>query len=239
MRNLFIMIAVAIALKLLTACGGEPTIIIHQPDVVVNVPPAESPTVIVQAPTLSCNTGWTLCDGACVDTKHNDNHCGQCGMRCQGGTSCQGLGFCGCKKGQTLCDGECRDTTWDPDNCGECSKQCNGDQVCYVGMCTDHCGDDANPNYVLCAGNLCTNIGSDPNNCGSCNWHCSGNHIVTRECVLQQCDGECVTGFLDCNRFKRHDGCEVDAMNDPDNCGGCGIKCIFPQSCSRGICTSP
>lgn len=53
MRNLLLLIAIAILIKFLFGCGGEPTIIVEPPGVVVNVPPQEPPIVNVTVEVVS------------------------------------------------------------------------------------------------------------------------------------------------------------------------------------------
>lgn len=45
----------------------------------------------------------------------------------------------------------------------------------------------------------------------------------------------CNKGFSDCDG-KVENGCEVDLMNDRENCGACGNECSSMDSCSLGIC---
>lgn len=42
---------------------------------------------------VRCDSGLTACDGACVDTKTDPDHCGECG------NSCQLLGLSLCNRG--------------------------------------------------------------------------------------------------------------------------------------------
>jgi hypothetical protein len=35
-----------------------------------------------------CAEGLTACDGTCVNTDSNDDHCGRCGQRCVGQRTC-------------------------------------------------------------------------------------------------------------------------------------------------------
>ncbi len=50
--------------------------------------------------------------------------------------------------------------------------------------------------------------------------------------------GACDTGWFDCNS-QEGDGCETDIFTDPENCGGCGSACTFPNGlgqCAGGSC---
>jgi len=47
----------------------------------------------------------------------------------------------------------------------------------------------------------------------------------------------CVAGFANCNGYAA-DGCEVNLMTDPSNCGSCGYTCsFFLPVCSNGSCS--
>jgi len=45
----------------------------------------------------------------------------------------------------------------------------------------------------------------------------------------------CKQGFRDCNGTPG-DGCETNTQCDPNNCGGCGIKCAPGVDCLLGVC---
>jgi hypothetical protein len=66
------------------------------------------------------------CNGACVDTMTDGEHCGECDLDCGPGT-CEG-GICNCGPGI--------DTQTDPENCGSCGKGCAPGQTCVMGACT-------------------------------------------------------------------------------------------------------
>jgi hypothetical protein len=86
-------------------------------------------TIICPAPKVECN-------GACVDTKIDNDNCGMCNNACMMGTEQCLQGMC-CKTGQTICNMTCTDTQTDPTNCGMCGKQCSGNTpYCSGGMCT-------------------------------------------------------------------------------------------------------
>lgn len=212
-------------------CGADGKCVTETTDCTATCQPGRG--CLPAEPPLTCSDGWTLCDGVCVDTAHNDNHCGQCGHRCAGGTSCQISGQCVCSNWQTLCNGECRNTDWDPLNCGACGRRCQLGEVCSNTECKATCHAD----YKVCGGQRqCADTDWDPDNCSWCGRKCSGKNVVVRKCTLGACEGDCVTGFLHCTgNFSVH-GCEIDAMNDPNNCGACGVKCSLPKKCVKGRC---
>jgi hypothetical protein len=63
------------------------------------------------------------------------------------------------------------------------------------------------------------NISSDVFHCGSCFQQCSFNN-GTPFCSGGGCGINCSTGFRNCNGNPA-DGCEVNIMNDRQNCGAC------------------
>jgi hypothetical protein len=75
---------------------------------------------------------------------------------------------------------------------------------------------------------------TDVEHCGRCNNPCpEGEHAESRcggaRCYIRVCEG----GYGDCNDHFE-DGCEVDLMNDPENCGACERECA--TACNRGSC---
>jgi len=80
------------------------------------------------------------------------------------------------------------------------------------------------------------------NNCGVKGAGC-GHQCVTPNatptcagglCLVQQCN----TGFKDCDMAPAN-GCEVNIQNDPNNCGGCNVKCSIANgtaACVNGMC---
>ncbi|CAO2186402.1 unnamed protein product [Urochloa humidicola] len=63
--------------------------------------------------------GATCCKGACVDTDHSFQHCGNCNRTC--------------KYTQTCCQGKCVNTFTDHNNCGGCGVRCR--TKCTNGYC--------------------------------------------------------------------------------------------------------
>ncbi len=96
--------------------------------------------------------------------------------------------------------------------------------------------------YADCDGNPAngceTNTGIDPANCGSCANVCdllnAIEACVDGQCAIDYCEGN----FGDCDSNPLN-GCEVDLMTDPDNCGSCDNTCDAPHStmtCINGLC---
>ncbi|KYF68777.1 MXAN_6577-like cysteine-rich protein [Sorangium cellulosum] len=77
-----------------------------------------------------------VCDGACVDTRTDPDHCGKCGEACDPGRACAG-GRCQpmCREGFTECADACVDLDADPQHCGRCDHACDPGQPCEAGSC--------------------------------------------------------------------------------------------------------
>ncbi len=76
------------------------------------------------------------CDGACVDTQADPDHCDGCGVVCDQGLACVG-GSCSaeCPMGRELCDRMCVDLDEDPQHCGGCEAPCAVGAACENGEC--------------------------------------------------------------------------------------------------------
>jgi len=134
---------------------------------------------------VSCTTGQTECDGACVDTQTNQNHCGSCGNACGASEGCTG-GQCkiACPGTQAECGGLCYDLLSDDQHCGSCGNACASGEVCGNGQCTLNCptGQDN------CSGS-CVDLQTNAANCGSCANACGANE----ECAAGKCVIACKT----------------------------------------------
>jgi hypothetical protein len=115
----------------------------------------------------------------------------------------------------------------DPKNCGACGVACEPGEICGDGGC--HCP---------CGATCFTKLDSDPNNCGACGVVCQQLPGVDPVCDQGICEYPCLSSRADCDQ-RRSNGCEVNIMDDPANCGGCGIRCdgIEGQACVEGRCT--
>lgn len=211
-----------------------------------------------------CPGGGTFCpDKACHDTNRENDNCGACGNVCPPDTeppfppewnmqrTCVG-GACNqvaCFPGQADCNGDaafpngdgCETSTmFDADNCGGCGIKCAAGETCFIGQC-------------LCAcGSVCfSSINSDPNNCGACGHKCpgdwsslTGNVTVAIDpahgrptCDQGVCGYACSPNFADCDG-NIDNGCETPLLDDPLNCGACGVRCegVEGQACVDGKC---
>jgi hypothetical protein len=84
-----------------------------------------------------CRDGLVPCDGECVDSATDDQHCGMCGQDCDDDEVCN-AGECdpaGCGA-LDQCEDSCTDLDTDPLNCGVCERTCHASQACVDGVCT-------------------------------------------------------------------------------------------------------
>ncbi len=187
-----------------------------------------------------------------TDLKRDPEHCGACGNKClhyaplhmtsrciEGGCELE------CWSPQTpgnegewrncndkIDDGCETDVSSDEKNCGACGNVCAGGTPCIEGKCGCPAGQ------IVCDG-MCTDPMTDDFNCGGCGNMCFPDEgpCSLPDSAYYGCGGgvcgapKCQGSRGDCNQDLADpscstDGCEVeDIVFDPDNCGGCGIKC--------------
>ncbi|MDX9720636.1 MAG: SUMF1/EgtB/PvdO family nonheme iron enzyme [Myxococcota bacterium] len=84
----------------------------------------------------ACVEGWGDCspEPGCESSLATDEHCGACGVACQGGKRCDGQ-RCVCPEGETDCSGVCHNLRFDDDNCGACAQACAQSDRCEEGSC--------------------------------------------------------------------------------------------------------
>ena len=201
---------------------------------------------------VTCAPGLALCDGACTDTSSDTANCGGCGVACGAGQVCRS-GSCNTECGGAtpdLCTVEdegvtvesCVDFRSNPDFCGDCATACADGEVCSRGVCGVVC----ETGFTDCDG-ACVDLTSNPNFCGACEGpegeptSCPDVANGTPVCAASICGAACSEGFFDCNLDAAEadgDGCEVDLMNDRQNCGGCGVTCAFTEDCVMGACAA-
>ena len=123
--------------------------------------------------------------------------------------------------------------------CVECTgnSQCPSGEVCASFQCVGFCGGGAACNNGLtCCDPLCVDELTNPTDCGGCGIQCGPYPHATADCANASCGiGACEGGFANCDGIAS-DGCEIDTLIDPANCGGCGKACGAGESCSGGIC---
>ncbi len=207
---------------------------------------------------LTCNSGFADCDlqvadGCEVNTTTDPKNCGTCGTLCseQNGTAVCATGLCSlgpCNQGFANCDGKyttgCNvNVNTDTNNCGGCNNVCNlpnATPTCNTGMCAIA---SCNAGFSDCdhvAANGCEiNTTSSTSNCGSCGNVCNTAN-ATPACSNGTCAiASCNPNFGNCDGNVSN-GCEINFQTDPNNCGGCGIKCSLPNAtaaCTNGMCT--
>lgn len=89
-----------------------------------------------------CEQGLSACGGACVDTRSNPDHCGDCQTACAVGSICTDSACTPCPAKNIGCDGKCIDPATNAGFCGAAGK-CLDDN--RGAICTDSevCGDGA------------------------------------------------------------------------------------------------
>jgi hypothetical protein len=169
---------------------------------------------------LSCPTGQTVCDQACVDLSADNANCGTCGKTCAPGTTCANR-MCGCPDGRTLCDGSCVDSRSSNLHCGGCGQPCGAIQTCTAGACSCSSG-------LTGCGGACVDLQGDWKNCGACGISCDTSELCSGgTCVRGACPG----GTTNC------DGACVDQKTSRLHCGGCGNVCPSGETCAGGSCS--
>ena len=214
-----------------------------------------------------CPPGYTQCGNSCRQLDRDAENCGACGTACGIPDDDAGSGMWPCGPGvlpphfgpvclssecKLDCVGDitgtyldCNDDRCgdgcetnvanDPKNCGACGHTCSAEQVCIAGVCQCEA-----PQMTFCLG--CTDLMKDPYNCGACGNVCPGQQDLDNKhtghpvCVLGRCSYYCPPGRADCDH-RIENGCEIDLMVDPQNCGGCGVHCeLDGQPCAAGSC---
>ncbi len=226
-------------------------------------PPVSSDASTVGlCPSNECPVGRTTCPNnpfpCAVDLLSDDDNCGACGTHCprssayisefNGFTTCI-AGSCklACLASRADCNGAPEDgceTRVDnnKDNCGACGVKC--DDICIDGKC-----GCAPPMTYCAASGSCANLSADNKNCGACGNVCPPATPpppawgAQRSCRGGECGKlSCIPNRYDCNGDLENEdgnGCEVFGATDPNNCGGCGIKCDPGQTCAAGKCLCP
>ncbi|HJL15222.1 MAG TPA: hypothetical protein RMH99_06175 [Sandaracinaceae bacterium LLY-WYZ-13_1] len=124
-------------------------------------------------------------EGACVDLRTDEHHCGACGRACDADERC-GEGECvpASDCGVTCGDDECVDLETDPVHCGMCESPCGPGETCRSGLCTDGSGVMCDGRGSACDDGACHDHEHAQHHCGACGascddaWVCDGGECV-------------------------------------------------------------
>lgn len=132
------------------------------------------------------------------------------------------------------------------DHCGACGASCPAGTTCAI--YTDTTTETYEPRCACPSGtidcgfsglHICVDVTSDSGSCGACGRACPGSGAPNAQpsCVGGECKLTCADGYADCNGNVA-DGCEVNLLSDPQNCGKCGVACdgVAGQACQAGEC---
>jgi hypothetical protein len=212
---------------------------------------------------LSCDSvsGAMNCDGdatnGCEVQSYDDiNNCGDCGVKCPAGETCE-KGRCtdGCLAANRpdVCNGACTNLKLDDYNCGTCGNVCDptGPNLpaypgTYYGCAGGVCGQRkcSTPNTADCNGDVADGCEATIHT----NEHCGGCFDA---CPARKACGSVSGGSVfaclcedDRETFCPYSGTCVSLDDDPYNCGGCGRLCPgvsllrqhFMVTCTLGVC---
>jgi hypothetical protein len=204
----------------------------------------------------------------CEQMLTSAEHCGACQTSCappHTETSTCASGKCvvtTCTSPFRDCNGlaadGCEAAPDSPDHCGACGAKCSLPHVtrttCDVSAGTPKCGIDHGcpagaegctpgaptngcaTGFSDCdqnAANGCETDLSRTSDCGACKQSCKLDH-TQRECKAGSCSTEgCAPGYGRCA------GTCQSLLNDPNNCGQCGMRCGADKpNCAGGKCTT-
>lgn len=178
-------------------------------------------------PNPSCQDGTVRCDGDCVDTQTDEDHCGGCNSPCIGDLTCVG--------GQCLPVALCRQDAdcFNNPNGNHCIRDASGVPACG-------CRPESPSNVRNCGPN-----GSCSRCCGDSECTEINPHLYCGYCTEPNVNG--CTGGCGCNYAAGYSNCTsgcTDTLHDINNCGVCGRKCCSPASvceadgwaCLQGNC---
>jgi hypothetical protein len=171
----------------------------------------------------TCPSPHTMCGTACADLQTDERFCGNCQTTCAAGDICQ-AGACVTGNGGAG-GGSGAGGSGGAAGAGETGGGPGTGGTGGAGGCTAGLTD---------CGGTCVDTQTSPGECGACGTPCSSDN-VTPACSAGSCTGACTTGFDDCNRDKRSDGCEKALGTDTD-CSACGDACAAQKTCLGGQC---
>jgi hypothetical protein len=206
---------------------------------------------------LPSGGGGACCASACADIENDPQNCGACGVICTAGAVCIGGT---CVEPVTLAAAYCN-----PDAGTSCAPgtEClpEGGGSCVQLFCEGSPGGPCAQG--VCCASGCTDLGQDPQNCGACGNVCPSTICTYGICYPSAGTAACAqtcppgTGCVNGSCFGLpsqtlgmfcalpegnvgiycdETGCE-DLADDPNNCGGCAVKCPSGQTCVSGGCS--
>lgn len=178
-----------------------------------------------------CRSGYSNCNGVCVDLQNDFESCGSCGNVCPGELACVN-GLCGGEDGGVVRpEGGASGV-----GAGEAGSDTGGSQGGRGELPDGGFFDspvDGRPDAE--APLECLPPHDSPSHCGDCDTRCEAPNALCApdgnggfECVPRcespyvECQGQCL---LDPDDF----------LNDPNNCGQCGRRCPS-DICQQGTC---
>ncbi|HUB06006.1 MAG TPA: hypothetical protein VMB50_03350 [Myxococcales bacterium] len=171
----------------------------------------------------------TCCSGSCVNTQSDDANCGNCGIACPTGSSCQG--YCQTDAGVFA---SCGGATCPP------GTTCTGDFQCLPPCRADSegltCGTDAG-SYGICCSGTCVDEVASATNCGGCGIACGAGQVCQDGTCLAEatCSPNAPCPLADGQIGTCCNGSCVDTLSDSLNCYGCGRGCRAGASCVTGV----
>jgi hypothetical protein len=164
-----------------------------------------------------CRDGFKNCSGVCVRTRDDRSNCGACGLRCEPGVSCV-AGRCVLEDGSAGTGGA--DAGPDGDASDDHSQGGDGSNPDGSNP------DGSNPDGALTDSDIpdaeCAPPFNTPARCGDCDTQCTGNTPYCQRAGegTYDCVPACDEGLVLC-----HGECVDLSIDDPFNCGACGIIC--------------
>jgi hypothetical protein len=225
---------------------------------------SSSPGPAVKPVNGQCSEGMTLCNGACVNIRTDQDNCGGCGFSVPFGESCINGQFSSslirsnttttattagiqisCPSGQTSCSGTCRNLLTDAAHCGSCGTTCPSGQNCQAGRCVPP--GTAAPVVsttvpatlvmdLMCSGRE-TACGNSCVNLFTDKKNCG---VCGRTCGSEQIcvNARCGPACMESGTSLCNDKC-VDLDTDMENCGACGTECkTFLPNAKGSLCTN-
>jgi hypothetical protein len=170
--------------------------------------------------TCECPNGEMPCNGACVDTQTNPDHCGECDTKCTPCTECRG-GACQPVDCGDPCS-ECRDGACAPKECDACEACQGGECVRDPNCCPETC--------TPC--NECRDGSCQPVDCGDPCLECRDDACFPKECgACESCvDGGCL-GYCGSCQTCDNGACRNCAPDETCVNGKCCPKCASGASC--------